>query len=108
MTTEVELHYIRDADGSVRTTADVHEWAEWMRTGERFIRQEYVGEAWVSTVFLTNDHSFGLGPPVLWETMIFGGEDDQSMWRYTSEQAAIEGHERIVEALREGRDPDSD
>lgn len=35
----------------------------------------------VSTVFLAIDHAFGDGPPVLYETMIFGGgdlfEDDQ-------------------------------
>lgn len=48
----------------------------------------------VSTVFLGLDHSFGAGPPVLWETMIFGGDHDEYQERYTSYEDAVEGHAR--------------
>ena len=66
----------------------------------------------VSTVFLSLDHSFDQGTPVLWETMIFGGGDlDESTWRYTSADDARKGHEsatRVVEQfftyLRENAD----
>lgn len=39
----------------------------------------------VSTVFLSTDHNFRfVGPPVLWETMVFGGPWDEEQWRDTS------------------------
>jgi len=72
----------------------------------RRVGRDQVGDAEVSTVFLVIDHRMGGdGPPVLFETMIFGGAHDQETWRYTSWQDATEGHERVVAALREGRDP---
>jgi hypothetical protein len=37
----------------------------------RIIKQEYVGDYWVSTVWLGLDHSFGHGPPLIFETMVF-------------------------------------
>lgn len=50
----------------------------------------------VSTVFLPIDHGYGDGPPVLWETMIFGGEHDQYQDRYTSRDDAEIGHWNAV------------
>jgi len=50
----------------------------------------------VSTVFLVIDHGFDDGPPVLWETMIFGGVLDGACERYASEADAREGHARLV------------
>ena len=49
----------------------------------------------VSTVFLGVDHSFNGGPPVLWETMVFGLENE-FMERYTSHADALAGHAEIV------------
>lgn len=46
----------------------------------------------VSTVFLGIDHSFRSGPPVLWETMVFGNSDDSRQTRYRSAEAALRGH----------------
>lgn len=65
-------------------------------------------EVEVSTVWLGLNHRlFGEGPPLIWETMIFGGEHDNDYWRYSSRQEALDDHERIVRALREGRDPEA-
>jgi len=51
----------------------------------------------VSTVFLGLDHSWlGYGKPVLWETMIFGGEHDQYQARYTTYEHALEGHQEAL------------
>ncbi len=36
------------------------------------------------------------GPPVLWQTMIFGGPRDLQQVRYTSQAAALKGHEQVV------------
>lgn len=56
----------------------------------------------VSTVFLVIDHSFGDGPPVVFETMIFGGRHEGQQWRYVTWDQAADGHREIVEALRNG------
>lgn len=50
----------------------------------------------VSTVFLGLDHAMFGGPPVLFETMIFGGEHDEYQERYQTYESAQEGHWRAV------------
>ena len=52
------------------------EWAKGFEEGSRIVTQEYVGDQWISTVFLGIDHQWGKGKPVLFETMIFSREDD--------------------------------
>jgi hypothetical protein len=51
----------------------------------------------VSTVFLGLDHRFGDGPPIVFETMVFGGPFDQDCDRYESWDEAVAGHARIVD-----------
>ena len=92
--------YILDPAGNPQPEPDLLKWAEWMETGERVVKQDYLpGEIKVSTVFLGLDHNHQrqvLGPehgdPILWETMIFGGPHDQYMDRYSSRKAAEFGH----------------
>ena len=60
----------------------------------------------VSTVWLGLDHSFGEGPPLIFETMVFGGEHDQYTERYSTEAQARQGHKRIVAAVRRGEEPE--
>jgi len=55
----------------------------------------------VSTVFLAIDHSYGGGPPILFETMIFGGERDGYQDRYATWEEALEGH-GVALALAKG------
>jgi hypothetical protein len=70
------------------------------------IGEDEVGEARVSTVWLGIDHrGCGDGPPLIFETMIFGGEHDQFCARYSTEGRAVEGHARVVADLRAGREP---
>lgn len=60
----------------------------------------------VSTVWLGINHAFGFGgPPIIFETMIFGGPYAEEMMRYSTEADALEGHRRVVEDLRAGRAP---
>lgn len=54
---------------------------------------------WVSTVFLVLDHSFGTGPPVLYETMAFGSNDIEAQHRYCTREQAMAGHAEVVAAL---------
>jgi hypothetical protein len=47
------------------------------------------------------DHRFwGKGPPILFETIIFGGQLDHSMWRYSSYDDAQAGHAAAVRRAR--------
>lgn len=68
------------------------------------VGSDHIGEAWVSTVWLGLDHSFTGTPPLVFETLIFGGEHDQYMRRYSTKDQARAGHDEIVTALRDGTD----
>ena len=63
----------------------------------------------VSTVFLSMDHSYSFDDegnrienptPVLWETMIFGGEHSGYQERYTSHDDALAGHKRALDLVK--------
>ena len=63
----------------------------------RTVKRDEIGDILVSTVFLGLDHAWlNEQTPVLWETMIFGGEHDQYQERYTSYEDALEGHEKAL------------
>jgi hypothetical protein len=56
---------------------------------------------WVSTVWLgMNMNHLRIGPPLLFETMIFGPVMDRYQWRWPTEAAALAGHDQIVMHLR--------
>jgi hypothetical protein len=74
------------------TIVDCEEWLE-KNPERKAVRQETIGDIFVSTVFLGLDHAWNSGIPVLWETMIFGGEHDQYQERYSSYEDALEGHQ---------------
>jgi hypothetical protein len=59
----------------------------------------------VSTVFLGLDHAMPWEKdktPILWETMIFGGEHDQYQERYTSYKDDLEGHQKAINFINTG------
>lgn len=64
------------------------------------------GRIEISTVFLVCDHGWGDGPPILWETMVFGGPDDLECRRYRSRDDAIAGHTEVVAFCRSALDVD--
>lgn len=72
--------------------------ASWMDKNpeKKAVKQEYIDNVKVSTVFLGLDHAWNSDIPVLWETMIFGGEHDQYQDRYTSYEDALEGHQTAL------------
>ena len=56
----------------------------------------------VSTVWLGLNHNHvDDGPPILFETMVFGGteDQDQTQWRYSTEAEARAGHAEIVATI---------
>ena|SRR5882672_8300506 len=76
---------------------DLIEWAVWLQTAERRVAfDEITPDVKVSTVFLGLDHRIGQGPPLLFETMIFGGEHNDFEERYSTWEEAEAGHKRAV------------
>ena len=97
--------YILDDDGNPVLESDPIKWADWMKTADRKIAREQIGEfTYVSTVFLGIDHGLDSeGRPLLYETMIFGRPDDEEYCeRYATKEEALRGHRRgIAEADKE-------
>lgn len=96
-------HYILNADHSVQP-AELMEWARWFeKNGERrrVDATELPEGVLVSTVFLGLDHSFGDGPPLIFETMAFQNGEEALCWRYSTWNDAKLGHDRAVELIRQ-------
>ena len=99
--------YILDENNKPVKSASVIEAAEWLdKNPERkAVKQEHIDDIFISTVFLGLDHAFPWDKdktPVLWETMIFGGEHDQYQDRYTSYEDALEGHQKAINFIKTG------
>lgn len=83
--------------------ADEKQFFDWM-SKNKGIAKEISGVSTISTVFLGFDHG-GLynistsGKPVLFETMIFGGEHNGYQKRYLEYDEAIKGHNDAVELV---------
>lgn len=67
-------------------------WAEAMQSTDRQVAQTSIGPMLVSTVFLGLDHAFFSGPPLLFETMIFGDNEDSYQTRCSTWEQALEMH----------------
>lgn len=90
---------------------------EYPKLGEfkelnKHVGNSFIGEQRLSTVFLHFDHGLNFGSPlesftpVLFESMIFGGANDEYQRRYCTYDEALEGHNNLVKALEEERHPD--
>jgi len=91
----MSLHYILDEHGEP-IACDLLTWGRWFETTNRTVYRDTRWGVTVSTVFLGLDHGFDpSGPPVLWESMVFGGPGDQDMDRYTSKLQAVAGHNQL-------------
>lgn len=98
-------YYVLDEDNNPVEAADHYEWVKFFRSGNRQTAEDFVRNARVSTVFLGLDHNYsGEGPPLLFETMIFGGKLDGGQWRYSTREEALAGHiETVRRVLLEDR-----
>lgn len=71
--------------------------ADGFEKERRVAKTQVDGDCEVSTVFLGIDHGFtGDGPPVLFESLVFGGDLDGECERYCTWQEAEEGHAAMV------------
>jgi hypothetical protein len=96
------MWYILD-ENNKPVASTMFESSDWMEQNptKKSLKQEYIGDIFVSTVFLGLDHSWPKdeSKPLLWETMIFYGEDDGYQDRYTSVEEALEGHQKAVDLV---------
>lgn len=84
----------------------IEEWGVLHTEENKRVAEDTIGRLWVSTVWLGMDHSFGGGPPLIFETMVFvvtGEGHDLDCRRYATEAEALAGHEEVVTAIRGGR-----
>lgn len=96
--------------GVVVPVYSVEEWArefnrseETFEDGGRRVGLDDLGNVRVSTVFLGLNHQWNPnGPPLIFETMIFGGPHDDYMERYTTIEEARAGHAKAVELAKSG------
>lgn len=79
------------------------DWASKCENNEhRIVAKDDINGAHVSTVFLGLDHNlFGVGDPILFETMIFGGSLDEYQERCRTWEEAEEQHRVAVELVKE-------
>lgn len=95
------IRYILNEAGEPVAEPHLMLWAGWMELADRKVdRTEFAG-GYVSTVFLGLDHSFATdGPPVLWETMVFGGPMDQQQSRCAgTREQAMAMHQDMVDRV---------
>lgn len=107
--------YILTKKGAIKQEPDLMKWANWLEKAgkQRIIKQERIGEYFVSTVFLSLDQRFGFATkgdkPILWETMIFNekgtkkvpeGLREHEQVRYSSKKEAEEGHKQVADIVK--------
>ena len=99
------MYYILDENHEVKPTMNVKEFAESFENFKRrVVKNDYLeNDVRVSTVFLGLDYDFTwrsitvINPkPLVFETLIFGGENDGYQKRYSTWDEAIKGHEAAV------------
>lgn len=89
-------------DGHEAVPCDLSAWAMTMQSAAgRRVASTIIGESRVSTVFLGLDHSFGEGPPLLFETLVFGGPLADEMDRCTTWEQAEAMHEAMCKRVRD-------
>lgn len=97
----VSYKYILDGK-TPKKVVSLEEWARWFETADRHVANDAIGDVRISTVFLGIDHSWGNGPPLVFETMIFGGPHDQHQTRASTWDEAEKHHAEAMAMARSG------
>lgn len=81
---------------------DFDKWAAFMSSDARVVAKTTVGDILISTVFLGINHDYWGGPPLLFETMIFGGHEgvDEDQQRCSTWEQAEAKHAAAVQKAR--------
>lgn len=93
--------YILDANWRPVPEPNLLKWAKWLETANRQVALDKIGGGEISTVFLGLDHNWPSGPPVLWETMVFGGELNHAQARCAGNREQAEAmHAEVVQRVK--------
>ena len=98
--------YVLDENRNIKRSHNILEWARWFEGADerRRVGFDFFWDSQVSTVFLSINHNFGDGgPPLLFETMVFGADDEDGCWRWETWAAAEAGHIVVCKTVRERR-----
>ena len=87
---------------------DLIKWANWFATANRHVAKEEIGDATISTVFLGLNHSFGEPRPLLFETMVFGGDLDEYQERCSTWEEAETMHAETVRRVKAKQEASND
>jgi hypothetical protein len=85
---------------------DLRVWTQWFQTSNRQVDVTRIGEIKISTVFLGLDHNYTKsGPPLVFETLVFGGEHDGYCRRASTWKTAQFEHDFVcINIMNEERD----
>jgi hypothetical protein len=92
--------YILDENHDVIPITDEYEWFKWFSHFDRIVATTGNDQIIVSTVFIGINYNFiGEGPPLVFETMVFGGKYDGGQLRYSTWKDAETGHKEIADVV---------
>lgn len=79
-----------------KPVGSILEWVKWFETADRIVKSTMVNGIHISTVFLGIDHSFYGDGAELFETMIFGGNEDGYQTRCATWREAENQHQKAI------------
>lgn len=89
-------------NGRTMRAVTLTEWVAWVEKAgaKRTVQKTSTPLVHISTMFLGLDHNYSFkGPPLIFETLVFGGSLDEHMDRYATYDEAETGHERMVKRV---------
>ncbi len=92
--------YILGDDGIPIQETDYQKWSLWIKTADLTVARTRIDNCEVSTMFLGVNHGMTNGPPMLYETLVYGGPLHKETSHYSTKREALEGHERICAKVR--------
>jgi hypothetical protein len=100
------MYYILDENKNP-VKSDLETMSQFLYTNNsnKLIKQNYIGDKFVSTVFLGIDHSFNIfedKTPILFETMIFNKNSrcEDYCERYSTYDESLKGHQRAIDSIK--------
>lgn len=81
---------------------DICAWAQWLHEADRAVEETTVGGVVISTAFLAFDYYYSLDdPPLLFQTMVYGGRLHEVEAKYATWNEAVAGHAQMVALVQE-------
>ncbi len=104
------IYYTLDENHDPVPTDDILVWGRFFedRFLDRLVAQETIGSTFLSTVFLGIDHNWGVGRPILFETMAFpipapgqfASQEAEVVERWSTWAEAEAGHKMLASSMR--------